>query len=246
MPVTWFDGDGVGAAPFVPTDIGSIALWLDADDAATFTFSSGTLVSDWNDKSGNSRHMTQGVVGRQPTRTGTIGAKSAVNFDGSDDRMVTADPGSNFALPNTIFLVVKGDTFVTSNRNILGSAVSSGTGTVYVPSSAGSSSLALFAGSAISGGTVVTATEYILQVTTDGASSTGRVNGGTDVLTGTPGTTGWRGYGLACYNGTSGIDLWDGLIGEVIVYHAALSLSDVNLAGNYLAAKWGVTWSTAT
>jgi hypothetical protein len=36
----------------------SPALWLDANDYSTFTFSSGTNISAWADKSGNTRHAT--------------------------------------------------------------------------------------------------------------------------------------------------------------------------------------------
>ena len=43
------------------------ALWLDADDATTITKDGGNLVSQWNDKSGNARHVTQATAAnRQP------------------------------------------------------------------------------------------------------------------------------------------------------------------------------------
>jgi hypothetical protein len=43
------------------------ALWLDADDAGTITKDGGDLVSQWNDKSGNARHVTQATAANQPT-----------------------------------------------------------------------------------------------------------------------------------------------------------------------------------
>lgn len=42
------------------------ALWLDAMDAATITSSDGK-VSQWNDKSGNGRHVTQATDNLRPT-----------------------------------------------------------------------------------------------------------------------------------------------------------------------------------
>jgi hypothetical protein len=61
----------VQAAAWTPASLGStLGLWLDASDAASITSSSG-LVSQWNDKSGNSRHATQPTSGSQPTYTGT-------------------------------------------------------------------------------------------------------------------------------------------------------------------------------
>jgi hypothetical protein len=42
------------------------ALWLDAADATTVT-ASGGAVSEWRDKSGNTRHVTQVTTARQPS-----------------------------------------------------------------------------------------------------------------------------------------------------------------------------------
>ena len=61
---------------------GAISTSPATPDANTFTYSSGSVVSQWSDKSGNTRHATQGTVSQQPTRTGlrgnnTRGAKNA-------------------------------------------------------------------------------------------------------------------------------------------------------------------------
>jgi hypothetical protein len=58
-------------APWSPSSLGgSLALWLDASDASTVT-SSGGLVSQWNDKSGNARHAVQATSGSRPTINGS-------------------------------------------------------------------------------------------------------------------------------------------------------------------------------
>jgi hypothetical protein len=63
----------------------STALWLDAADASTITTVSGA-VSQWNDKSGNGRHATQGTSGYRPAYTSAaINSKNVVTFDGTDD-----------------------------------------------------------------------------------------------------------------------------------------------------------------
>jgi hypothetical protein len=65
----------------------STALWLDAADASTMTTVSGA-VSQWNDKSGNSRNATQGTAGSRPVVTANgLASKSVITFDGSDDFM---------------------------------------------------------------------------------------------------------------------------------------------------------------
>lgn len=64
---------------FSPLDL-SPAMWLDASDASTITASSGK-VSQWSDKSGNGRHMTQGTGLLQPAYNETKNGKNVVTFD---------------------------------------------------------------------------------------------------------------------------------------------------------------------
>lgn len=82
------------------------ALWLDPSDASTITQSSG-LVSQINDKSGNSRHFTQATGTLQPRiDTRTQNGLAVLDFNG--DRMVL---GSNGLGRNvgavTIYLVAR-------------------------------------------------------------------------------------------------------------------------------------------
>ena len=62
-----FSTSRVNAVAWTPASLGSsLALWLDASDASTIT-STGGLVSEWRDKSGNSRHATQATSAYQPS-----------------------------------------------------------------------------------------------------------------------------------------------------------------------------------
>lgn len=55
-----------GPSAWTPADLGAgLALWLDADDAATITLN-GSNVSQWRDKSGNGWHMSQAIAASQP------------------------------------------------------------------------------------------------------------------------------------------------------------------------------------
>ena len=78
------------AAAWTPTSLGSsLALWLDAGDASTITSSAG-LVSEWRDKSGNSRHATQGTTNSRPSTNG-----SGLTFDSSNKFMTgVMDPNT--------------------------------------------------------------------------------------------------------------------------------------------------------
>ena len=88
-----------------PTDLGaSLALWLDAADAASMT-QSGGLVSQWNDKSGNNKHATQATSGNRPTFTASaLNGKSVLTFDGNSDKMTIPALGlSNSAMVIMVF-----------------------------------------------------------------------------------------------------------------------------------------------
>ena len=63
--------------PFDPTSLGNCQLWLDGKDTSTITQSSG-LVSQWRDKSGNNRHVSQPTTLNQPSYANNI-----LTFNGS-------------------------------------------------------------------------------------------------------------------------------------------------------------------
>lgn len=69
---------GILASSRAGLPVSGASLWLDADDANTFSYSSGTRVSEWRDKSGNGYHFTQGTAAYQPNRNATVNGKSAV------------------------------------------------------------------------------------------------------------------------------------------------------------------------
>ena len=80
--------------------------WYDADDASTFTYSSGTIVSQWDDKVGTN-HVTQGVVANQPTRNATgYNGKGTVSFDGVDNFLSGSAIPEMATLNFTLFMVL--------------------------------------------------------------------------------------------------------------------------------------------
>jgi hypothetical protein len=77
-------GLGIGQL-WTPSAI-TTALWYDAADASTVTIATG--VSQWNDKSGNSRNATQSTGANQPlVISNALNGKSVVRFDGSNDTL---------------------------------------------------------------------------------------------------------------------------------------------------------------
>jgi hypothetical protein len=71
---------------WTPDELGAdLALWLDAEDTASITLN-GSNVSQWNDKSGNNRHVSQGVAASQPAYSATgFNNKPTIQHDGVND-----------------------------------------------------------------------------------------------------------------------------------------------------------------
>ena len=115
-PRRWFVSTPAGSwSNFQPLSL-SPSLWFDASNASSITSSSG-LVSQWNDLSGNGRHLTQGTSANQPT-TGvtTQNGLNVINYNGSTSGMATATSVANFTMVH-VFVVAKS---VSSNRTIIG------------------------------------------------------------------------------------------------------------------------------
>jgi len=74
-----------GSALWTPMQLTS-AVWFDAADITTITLN-GSNVSQWNDKSGNNRHATQGTATNQPlfvTSVPDANGLPAIQTDGND------------------------------------------------------------------------------------------------------------------------------------------------------------------
>lgn len=74
-----------GGGSFDPTSVDGCALWLDASDAGSFTYHSGSLISQWDDLSGEGHDATQSNSGLSPERTGTQNGLTTVVFGGEDN-----------------------------------------------------------------------------------------------------------------------------------------------------------------
>jgi len=92
------------AVAFTPTSISGLGIWYDASDTATIT-SSGGLVSQWNDKSGNGQNLVQATDAKKPTTAGTTqNGLNVLQFDG--DRIMDRTPSPVLAASGfTVFIV---------------------------------------------------------------------------------------------------------------------------------------------
>ena len=232
---------------FVPTDLANLALWLDASVAGDFTYSSGSVVSQWNDKSGNARHASQGNTSFQPGRTGTINSLATVVFDGTNDFLSCALPTAVVTSgPWTAFAVVR-PLSVAGDRNILDSdgtrrtaqfLRTSGTAAQSIPFNTAGSPFTDAAGVTLS-----TSTNYQFTARLDATTIETWVdnssNGATAVTGSLQVSNASSLLGIGCTNPASPSQYWNGHIAEVAIYDAALSTTDRESVQTYLRTKWG-------
>jgi hypothetical protein len=232
-------GRAAAAGGFDPLSISGCELWLDADDDATFTYSTGVVVSQWDDKSGNDRHVSQSLPGKRPSRSGTQNSLDTVVFDGGD--CLRTGSSSSIAQPHTVLIVARNSDLTAgaygrgiSGYSGLGYQLLLG-GTTNPPDQAGG----IFAGSGVvlsGSGSIVNNTHHQITFTVNGASSVVRVDGSA----GSTGNPGSEAFTLATIGarGDEGFYL-TGQVAEVLVYSSALSSGDRDDVEAYLAGKWG-------
>lgn len=101
------------ASGFSPRQIASLHLWLDGADPASVTLDANTLVSEWRDKSGNSRHCQQTTAGDRPAYISAAqGGRNALRFGASTTRSLaqsTGQMGISGGSARTLFTVQKED-----------------------------------------------------------------------------------------------------------------------------------------
>jgi hypothetical protein len=98
----------VSIPQFIPPKVSGLVLWLDANDASSFTLS-GSNVTQWRDKSGSGNHFS--VVSGTPTRI-TDGSLTVVNISGGT--IMTGTSSISFTTSYSIFVVTK----VTAPNNV--------------------------------------------------------------------------------------------------------------------------------
>lgn len=234
------------ARPFQPIDVEGCALWLDAADPSTVTLS-GSNVTAWRDKSGNSANAT-GV--NNPTYDST---SIGVNFVRSSVQYMTLPNGClpfNDSSYSYFFIF-------TPRSNLSGQQlIYGGSAAVFRDSfglrtgDAGTGTLQAFWISY----DLQTSNTYVLNTKNFGAtyyaSGGGRsvwinfVQGASD----TPGVTRIQtpsnnAIGILLGNASTA---FDGQMHEILVYNSSLSTTQRQQVEGYLARKWGLQGSTSS
>jgi hypothetical protein len=226
-----------------PTDLpvkGGLALWLDASDDTTFSYSSGTSVSQWRDKSGNNFHATQALSANQPSRSTTQNSRKTVNFDGTNDTVTIPNFVCNseisiFVVSNCgTTLLIEHSTDTNSNQGFY--FYGGGNGMIYITRSTGS---IISNTNWLSGGysiaSAVNSTGLDLLTYKNGTQQT-IITDGRSSLTNSFVTN-------TLYIGSRGANsLWSsGPIAEIIIYNRKVTNAERNLIHTYLGQKWGIS-----
>jgi hypothetical protein len=226
-----------------PTDLplkDQLNLWLDAADDTTFSYSSGTTVSQWRDKSGRNNHAI--VMAGSPLRSVAINSRKAVSFTSTSWFKCTTGA---FASNATHFLVCRATTSSATYQRVY-----NGGNDGYLFFGALANNIATFWGTLSSGwidtnvnspSITILNTLRIISAINNGSTGTPYYDGTAMSTKTTTNSFAYTGYELNSYS--NGI-LSQPLIGEVceiIVFNKQLSLTELKQVHTYLGQKWGIS-----
>jgi len=235
----------VGMGDWTPAEI-TVETWWDASDTDTIT-DSGGAVSQWNDKSGNNNHLTQGTASAQPvTGTRTINGLNVIDWDDNSpqDRMQLTNVITDGA-PFAAFVVAQFDNVnsnaivydSTNNRYTQLGEVSATNNIIFRLGADEGGGINFTGANGSSIGTDVGLMEFWVET---GGAAYASING---ALSGTSAGT-WTATDYEISRlGRNGSDSMDGRLAEVILMVTEPSEADRQKIEGYLAHKWGFAGS---
>jgi len=232
-------------AGFVPTDIASLFLWLDAEQGITLN---GPDVAGWADQSGNGNLAFQGSASKQPFFNSTgIGSKPSVAFDAStfENMEVPDSPSIDITSSFTFYVVCNALSdaeahFISRNQNLgYRWRLITGFKSAVIISDDG-----VGFEQEISPGSISSATDVILEVHyqvggTVNFTQNGVALGGAQVnaLSGVFSNSAILFIGSI----TAVSSFFDGDIAQILLYSTLLSTADRNNNISYLGNRYGIS-----
>ena len=229
---------------FRPTDIGNCALWLDAADSSTLTFSSGSNVSAWRDKINGYSFVGTGPV------LSNFGGQQSLYFNGAS-YLTNNSFSPSIAPPYTVFAVAYNTTYPQTNQRIL-NGLSGGTYDTNLFAGVFYTYATIFTGNGANWNPLNASAQLGTMYTTWGLISafiTAAIV--TPFFNGTPYSTQTGSYTAGTLTGlnigggynsltTSNNQPWYGYTGEIIFYSRTLSSPERQQVEAYLAQKWNL------
>lgn len=224
-------------------------LWLDAADATTITTISGA-VSEWRDKSGNGRHVSQATSANRPAYQATgLNSKPTISFDGANDFLKNASYQPSTSGGLTCFLVFRRSVASGALVNVktatnfeIGGSFGSGYTDITITGHGGGTGVGFNSGDS-SNANAILAVQY------DGAGSAtsdyiARLNGIAQPIasSGALGYVTENGFSLGARPNQS-LNFLNGQISELIFVDSQISANVIQSIEGYLAHKWGLAAS---
>lgn len=217
---------------FLPTDISGLAAWYDAADAASIT--GAAPVTQWNDKSGNGRHLSHATLGPDH-----VSGSQLMRFNGPASSVAAGDylnlPAMTVRTVFALFKALRPQTASNRYHALLGH--SANTESLYIdlpagtPASYGIRPKSGLNKVSLNGGS------WIDQTTADATVPVGFTLAGdiigAEYATGRTGFTALGGAG----SGPVWRANWD--LAEVVIFDRTLTTDEKQQIEGYLAHKWG-------
>jgi hypothetical protein len=258
---------GVITSPSAKTNFAETTLpvtanlnrWYDASDLSSMTISNGNI-SQWNDKSGNGIHVSQGTGSRQPNiLLNYVNGRHAVSFsDSTEDNLSSGNQPTSGSSSATIFFVGKSDMYTSDQTAVswgTSNAVGAGISLVFTGqnNSVRPNTFAWGYAGSLDGNYIYSQSSHadklvVLSSTFSGTSLTQQVyaerigNDNPDNKTAAGSNVGansefFLGWLTNPWYATFG---YNGIICEVIVYTGVMGSTDRTTMMNYLKKKWGL------
>jgi hypothetical protein len=244
MPILGIAASSQSAYPLPP--VSGYSLWLDANDPTVFSYSSGSVVSQWNDKSVNAYHFTEATVAEQPTRdTNQQNGRAVVSFAADQLKNLSLNWGSS---ASTLFIVAKEDkTAGTGFQNLFTTNATTGQWGYGIQNDPGDNIGMFDVGQAFAsfGVTMTNGNADVLVFKSAGLSGSSVIsnlykNGtaaGANPLT-LNNTAAGTGASLGSPD-SAAVEPFYGYVCEVILYPSQLNDTDRNSVESFLKTKWG-------
>ena len=236
--------------PWTPANI-QTALWLDAADASTITLN-GSTVSQWSDKSGNGRHVSQATASQQPNWNATgLNNKPILTFDGSNDVLLNASVGASELSNVTIVSVFRQISGAASEDHQINIGQTGTNGKVRGFYRSPSSTVLQFGGwASVAISTLsldIGGTHHIFGFANSALSGAGNVllmrDGEVQTLTTSAAlATTLDGFSVGSLQGSAIGSYYSNIsVSEIVVLYNSINTLDRQRLEGYLAHKWGLT-----
>jgi len=240
------NGNGAGAASSsvsatpsnaLAVSVSGLRLWMDSSDNSTLTLS-GSTVTAWSDKSGNSNSAT--TISGSPS-IATQYSNQYLNFNSSRVSGPVSVTGTTLSIFSVCIIPANGS----NNPRIVSLGVTSTVdyadtryAVLHVPS--GTRDIRLQRNNVLAYKANTLSTPIIASSIMDGTNCTSYVNGTSGTPVASTGNFGITTYAIGVDVLSGGGAFFTGYIGEVLVYNSALTTSERQLIEGYLAWKWGI------